>query len=137
MSLTPLFDSHSPIPSHAIVALIALCLAAWQIVGMKGTPRHRAIGWLFVIAMAYVALSALFIHALQLFGIWSPIHLLVPVTLWALWRGVSHARAGRIRSHQYSMLSLVLLALVVTGAFTLAPGRVMHAVVFGQETAAR
>lgn len=136
MSLSPLFQSLPPIPSHAIVALIGLCLGVWQLVGTKGTSRHRAVGWLFVIAMAYVALSALFIHALRTFGIWSPIHLLIPITLWALWRGVGHARAGRIRAHQQSMLSLFLLALVVTGAFTLYPGRVMHAVVFGSENTA-
>ena len=137
MSLSPLFQSLPPIPSHAIVALIGLCLGLWQLIGAKGTTRHRIVGWLFVIALGYVALSALFIHTLRSFGIWSPIHLLIPITLWGLWRGVGHARSGRFREHRQSMLSLFLLALVVTGAFTLYPGRVMHAVVFGAETAAR
>jgi len=41
------------------------------------------------------------------------------------------ARRGRIGSHRSAMTWLFFLALVVTGLFTLWPGRIMHRVVFG------
>ncbi len=39
---------------------------------------------------------------------------------------------GVVRQHRIAMLSLFFGALVIAGAFTLVPGRIMHAVVFGQ-----
>jgi uncharacterized membrane protein len=41
------------------------------------------------------------------------------------------ARRGRIGAHRRSMIGLYLGALLVTGAFTLLPGRIMGRVVFG------
>ena len=134
MPLQPLLDAASPIPSHAIIALVLLVLGVWQVVAAKGTRRHRAVGWLFVVGMTYVALSALFISDLKTWGYFSPIHLLIPVTLAGLWFGVRDARRGNITAHARGMKSLFVLAIVVTGAFTLMPGRIMHGVVFGVET---
>jgi uncharacterized membrane protein len=36
-----------------------------------------------------------------------------------------------VRAHRSAMLGLFLGALVIAGLFTLVPGRIMHAVVFG------
>jgi len=44
---------------------------------------------------------------------------------------VLHARRHRVAAHRTAMMSLFIGALVIAGAFTLLPGRVMHAVVFG------
>jgi uncharacterized membrane protein len=41
------------------------------------------------------------------------------------------ARRGRIGAHRWSMIGLYLGALLITGAFTLLPGRIMGRVVFG------
>jgi uncharacterized membrane protein len=41
------------------------------------------------------------------------------------------ARRGRVVTHGRSMMGLFLGALVIAGAFTLLPGRIMGAVVFG------
>jgi uncharacterized membrane protein len=41
------------------------------------------------------------------------------------------ASRGRIEAHRRAMLSIYALALIVTGLFTLWPGRIMHRVVFG------
>jgi uncharacterized membrane protein len=41
------------------------------------------------------------------------------------------ARAGKIRAHRRAMILLFWLALVLTGLFTFAPGRIMHQVVTG------
>ena len=128
-----LLDADWPIPTHALVAIAIAVLGLWQVVARKGTTRHRIAGWMFVIGMAYVALSGLFISDLQTWGYSSPIHLLIPVTLAALWTGVHRARSGQIKAHARSMTLLFALAIVVTGGFTLVPGRIMHATVFGAE----
>jgi uncharacterized membrane protein len=45
---------------------------------------------------------------------------------------VLHARRHRVQQHRIAMLSLFFGALVIAGLFTLFPGRIMYAVVFGQ-----
>jgi uncharacterized membrane protein len=65
-------------------------------------------------------------------GPWSPIHLLAIFTSVMLPIAVLRARRHNIRQHRIAMLSLFFGALVVAGAFTLVPGRIMHAVMFGQ-----
>jgi uncharacterized membrane protein len=73
----------------------------------------------------------LFIHTLKVIGPFSPIHLLSVLALGSLWFAVRAARAGNIVRHRAIMRSLYIFALILTGAFTLLPGRAMHAVVFG------
>jgi uncharacterized membrane protein len=84
-----------------------------------------------VILMAVVALSSFWIHQLRVIGPWSPIHLLSILTPIMLVFGVVAARGHNIRRHKITMISIFAGALVVAGLFTLVPGRVMHAVVFG------
>jgi uncharacterized membrane protein len=81
--------------------------------------------------MAIVAISSFWIHTICTFAGFSPIHALSLFTLICLPIAVQHARQGRIRSHKYFMISLFVFALMVTGFFTLVPGRIMHDVVFG------
>ncbi|MEL6792698.1 MAG: DUF2306 domain-containing protein [Pseudomonadota bacterium] len=131
MNWSVLFAEPQPIASHALIAIGAFGLGAAQLALPKGGGRHRAIGYVWVAAMAFVAASGFFIHEIELIGPFSPIHILSIVTLVSLWFAVRAARAGDIRRHKAIMLSLFALALVVTGAFTLLPGRAMHAVLFG------
>jgi uncharacterized membrane protein len=44
---------------------------------------------------------------------------------------VLHARRHNVSAHRKAMMSIFFGALVVAGLFTLLPGRIMHAVVFG------
>src|SRR5262245_59405900 len=71
------------------------------------------------------------IHELRLWGPWSPIHLLAIFTLGMLPLAVLHARRHRVGRHRNAMIAIFAGALVVAGLFTLMPGRIMHAVVFG------
>ena len=80
--------------------------------------------------MLIVAISAVWIHEIRLWGPWSPIHLLAIYTLAMLPLGVYFARGHNVRGHQRTMLGLFLGALIIAGAFTLVPGRIMHKVVF-------
>ncbi len=131
MSLTHLWNQEFPIAPHAVLAIIALLLGTIQLWRPKGTGSHRVIGYLWVVLMVVVASSGLFIHEIRLWGLFSPIHLLSFLTLISLWIAVQAARRGHIHRHKRIMTLLFFLALVVTGMFTLLPGRVMHVVVFG------
>jgi uncharacterized membrane protein len=46
---------------------------------------------------------------------------------------VIFARRGNIAGHRRSMLSIYWIALIVTGIFTLLPGRLLGQVLFGQD----
>jgi uncharacterized membrane protein len=126
-----LFQEAAPIPSHALLALLAILLGGLQLSRVKGTPQHRILGWIWVALMAYVATSSFLISEIKMWGAYSPIHLLSAWTLISLVIATYHARRGNIRQHKIWMVLLYVLALLVTGLFTLWPGRVMHAVLFG------
>jgi uncharacterized membrane protein len=81
--------------------------------------------------MLTVAVSSLFIHTIRMWGAWSQIHLLSLLVLVTLPLAVWHARRHDVRQHRLAMLMLFTGALVIAGGFTLLPGRIMHAVVFG------
>ena len=126
-----LSQESAPIPTHAMAAMAAVILGGLQLASAKGTTQHRVLGWSWVLLMMYVSVSSFFISSLRLWGAFSPIHLLSVWTLFSLGMAIYHARKGDIRQHKIWMVLLYVLALLVTGVFTLWPGRVMHAVLFG------
>lgn len=131
MSFDPLLEEGFVVASHAAAAIAALVLGGVQLAAPKGTLPHRAVGYVWAGLMLYVAIGSFWISELQLLGRWSPIHLLsilviVTVPL-AVWRAHNH----QVGAHRRGMIMLYSLALVVTGLFTLWPGRVMYEVLFG------
>ena len=131
MSLAPLFQSGTVITLHALAALAALVLGGLQFLLPKGTNRHRILGYSWAALMMAVAASSLAIHDIRMIGPFSPIHLLSLLVLVTVPLAVRDARRGRIAGHRLGMMQIFGLALLGAGAFTLLPGRVMHAVVFG------
>lgn len=126
-----LFLEAKPIPSHAITALAAVIIGGIQLASAKGTRQHQLLGYLWVSMMMYVAISSFFISEIQLWGAFSPIHLLSAWTVFTLCTGVYFARVGNIKAHQWNMVLLFVLALILTGLFTLLPNRVMGQMLFG------
>jgi len=131
MTLAPLLAASPAIQMHAFAALAAFALGAVQLTAPKGTIPHRLFGWLWAGLMLTVVLSSFFIHEIRLWGPWSPIHLLSIFTLVMLPMAVWRARRHDVRRHQRAMVGLFAGALVIAGLFTLLPGRIMHAVLFG------
>jgi uncharacterized membrane protein len=131
MSLAPLLDAAPAIPVHAFAAMAAFALGLVQLAAPKGTLPDRTLGWIWVVLMALVAISSFWIHELRVIGPWSPIHLLSIFTLAMLVRGVWFARSHNVRRHRLTMTITFAGALVIAGLFTFLPGRIMHAVVFG------
>lgn len=131
MTLEPLLSATPAIQIHTGAAFAALGLGAVQLRLPKGDPRHRLMGWAWVVLMALVAASSLMIHELRVWGPWSPIHLLSLWVLCVLPFGVHAARRHQVTRHGRTMRQLFLFALVLAGLFTLWPGRILHAVFFG------
>jgi uncharacterized membrane protein len=132
MSLAPLLEAVPAIPLHAFAAMTAFVLGLVQFAAPKGTLPHRTIGWIWVLLMAGVAISSFWIQQLRIVGPWSPIHLLSIFTLIMLPLAVWQAHRHRVAVHRFAMIGIFTGALVIAGLFTLLPGRIMHAVVFGQ-----
>jgi uncharacterized membrane protein len=131
MTLAPLLEATPAIQVHAFAAMTAFALGIIQLAAPKGTVPHRTLGWIWVTLMLIVSITAFFIHQIRLWGPWSPIHLLAIFVLIMLPVAVFAARRHAVERHRRTMIGLFVGALVIAGLFTLAPGRIMHAVVFG------
>jgi uncharacterized membrane protein len=59
------------------------------------------------------------------------LHLLVLLTLRGVWMAFHTIRKGDIRAHKRHMVMLYFGALIIAGLFSLAPGRLLHRVIFG------
>ena len=116
------------IVTHAIAALGAMALGAWLLQSRKGQRAHRIGGWLWVLCMATVAGLS---FAIRGPGGFSWIHGLSVFTLVSLVMGVLAARAHKVKAHRLYMISLYVGALVITGLFTLLPGRLIGRALWG------
>ena len=129
--MTLLFSETHPIPLHAIMAIIAIILGGIQHSMKKGGAIHKLLGRIWVGIMMFVAISSFFIHEIKLWGDYSPIHLLSLWTIFILGVGIYYARVGNIKRHKQVMIATYFFALILTGFFTLMPGRVMHQILIG------
>ncbi len=52
-----LFLEARPIPSHALMALLAVVIGGVQLMSAKGTSQHKVLGYIWVSLMMYVSIS--------------------------------------------------------------------------------
>lgn len=126
-----LLNESQPIPLHAIAAMIAIILGGIQLYMKKGAT-HKLLGRVWVGLILIVSFSSFFIHEIKLWGAYSPIHLVSLWTIFSVGLAIYFVRVGKIKRHKQAMLALYVFALIITGLFTLLPGRTMNQVVFGQ-----
>ena len=132
MQLTPLIAVHL---TAALGALVTGPVALWARKGRLQRPKlHRAFGYAWVTLMLITAVSALFIRDFQLpnLGGYTPIHLLIPLTLVSLVGAFVFLAQGNIAAHRKTMQTLYGSACLVAGGFTLLPGRYLGQLVWGQ-----
>ena len=132
MSLGPLVSAPPPIPWHAFAAFAALAVGGAQLALPKGNMRHRVMGYAWVALMLVIAISSFWIQQIRLIGPFSPIHLLSILVLVTAPLAAWYAHTHKVAAHRSAMIKLYVFALIGAGIFTLLPGRIMHAVVFGQ-----
>lgn len=115
---------------HIAGAATALVIGTGLMFGPKGTSIHRAFGWTWVVAMMTTALSSFFLHFIHPGG-FSPIHALSAYVAVGVPMGVAFARRHNIKAHRRMMTGNFLFGLIIAGAFTFVPGRLMWKVFFG------
>ncbi|GHA21252.1 membrane protein [Devosia pacifica] len=133
MTLEPLMQSSLMIQMHTYAAILATALGAFVLVRRKGTRLHKLFGRVWVVLMLVVATSAFFINEIRLIGPFSPIHLFSLLTYSGIAQALFAIRRGNVAEHRAGMVTVFVSALMLAGAFTLLPGRRMHAVLFGYE----
>jgi uncharacterized membrane protein len=131
LNLSPLLNASLPIQIHAFAAMSAFVLGLVQFARAKGTFSHRTFGWIWVCLMVIVAASSFWIHHINLWGPWSPIHLLSVMVLALLPYGIWRARNHRVRGHAITMICIFIGGLIIAGIFTFVPGRIMYDVLLG------
>ena len=130
MTIQPFLAAGPTIQLHVVAAVLAIVLGPIALARRSRDRWHKRAGYAWVLSMAALAASGLFIHGIRMVGPFSPIHLLSLLTLWQLWQGVREARAGKVAAHRNRMQAVYVLALMLTGAFTLSPGRLMSRILF-------
>jgi uncharacterized membrane protein len=136
VTLEPLISASPAIQIHAAAAVAAFLLGGVLLFRRKGGRVHMALGRAWVLLMLTVVFSSFFIHTINLWGIWSPIHLLSIITFFSLIKGFVAIRRRNVHVHKRIMQSTYLGALVIAGFFTFLPGRIMHEVLFSGTSAA-
>lgn len=117
-----------PIAIHLAAVLPAVAVGLAQLMLPKGTRWHKALGWAWVAAMAVAALSSFWIFGINNDG-FSVIHLLSVFVLLNLAAAIWSIRRGHVSAHRKFMVG-TLLGLMGAGAGALAPGRLLHQLLF-------
>ena len=132
MQLTPIIAIHM---TAATLAVATGPVALWARKGRVQRPRlHRAFGYAWVTLLLVTAISSIFIRDFRLPNLsgYTPIHLLVPLTLVMLFVAFRFLFLGNINGHRKTMFRLYVGACVVAGGFTLMPSRYLGQLVWGQ-----
>lgn len=122
-----------PVMLHLATVVPALLLGPVVLWRRKGDATHRMLGRIWVVLMLVTAISSAFIRTpgagiagtgfsfLHIFTVWTLIN--VPLAVLA-------ARRGQIDRHR-GMMSGLYIGLLIAGAFTMIPGRLLSSLVFG------
>lgn len=114
---------------HTLAAVLAVAIGGVNLASEKGTKRHKALGWVWMAAMAFVTLSSVFIRELNK-GSFSWIHGLTAWTMFCMVVAIVAIRRGDIRTHAGFMTGTMIGALIA-GVFALMPGRFLSEVIGG------
>lgn len=115
---------------HVYAALTALLVGTIILLRPKGRGLHKTLGWSWVAAMGTTAVSSLFITGLN-GSFWSLVHLLSGWTIIGLPMAIFAIRNRKVETHRRTMTGMFVGGLIVAGAFTFIPGRLMFETFFG------
>jgi uncharacterized membrane protein len=122
-----------PVLLHLATVVPALLLGPVILWRRKGDDAHRLLGRIWAGLMLVTAITSAFIRSPGA-GIagtgFSFIHIFTVWTLITVPLAVQAARQGRIAQHR-GMMTGLYAGLVIAGAFTLLPGRLLGSLVFG------
>ncbi|GAB5447382.1 DUF2306 domain-containing protein [Gymnodinialimonas sp.] len=132
MTFEPLATAPAAIQLHLVAAACAILIGPVALYRPRRDLLHKVLGRLWVVAMAVLAVSGLFIEAsvLPLVGPFGPIHLFSVWALISLVQGMAAILRRDVAKHQAVMRALYWQALGIAGLLTLMPGRRLNAVLF-------
>jgi uncharacterized membrane protein len=113
---------------HVAAALCALVIGTALLLGVKGRAFHRVAGWAWVICMMTVAIGSFWIRTT---GHLSYIHMLSGGVAIGVPLAVIAVKRGNLKSHRARMTRTFLGGLIIAGAFTFVPGRLMWMIFLG------
>jgi uncharacterized membrane protein len=114
---------------HLFTVAPAFVLGTYLMFSRKGSPSHRRMGKVYMALMFTTAIITLFMPAAvgpRLFNHFGFIHLFSLLALWSVPTALRAARMHDVIGHRNSMIGLYVGGLIIAGAFTFAPGRLMH-----------
>ncbi|WP_372864425.1 DUF2306 domain-containing protein [Spongiibacter sp.] len=124
----------SLVTGHLATVVPAMFIRAYQLCQRKGTVPHRSLGKIYMGLMLVTAVITLIMPAyvgptlLDHFGL---IHLLSLLVLHSVYSALAAVKQGDINAHRKHMIGLYIGGILVAGAFTLAPQRLIHGWLFG------
>lgn len=133
MSLEPLLAAPFAVQFHVATVVPAGVLGAYLLASRKGTRLHRLIGRVWIALMVVTAVSTFFIHQMDVFAGFSPIHLLSAFVIMGSYQAIRAAQRGDIVKHRQIVTGIYFGGILIAGGFTLLPGRTMNQMVFGGE----
>jgi len=117
---------------HLATIVPAFFLGGWLILfSKKGSRFHRALGFTYLTLMTITSFAALFVQSLHP-GHFSWIHIFVPLTLWGVFAAIWRIRKGDVKGHKMAMLGTYFGGLLIAGALTFVPPRLMYQIFFGR-----
>lgn len=111
----------------------AFLIGTYLMLNRKGTPRHKALGRVYLCLMLATGLMTLLVPAEvgpRFFGHFGYIHLLSVLTIVTVPSAYIAARQRRIGAHRSAMVALYVGGLLIAGGFAFTPGRMLHGWLF-------
>jgi uncharacterized membrane protein len=113
---------------HILAAVIAVALGSLNLAHKKGGLTHRTVGWTWVVAMLVLAIGSFWIRGPK--GGLSWIHALSVISTINIALAIYFARTRNFKAHKGCMIG-GFSGLIIAGAFTFMPTRLMYQAVFG------
>jgi uncharacterized membrane protein len=116
---------------HLATVIPGFFLGTWLIFfSTKGGRFHRVLGSIYLTLMTITSVAAMFIRSLNP-GQLSWIHIFVPLTLFGVFSAIWRIRRKDVTGHRAAMLGVYFGGLIIAGALTFYPGRLMYRLFFG------
>lgn len=119
---------------HLGTILPAFLIGTFLLFSRKGDSLHRLLGKIYMLLMLITATITLFMTAQvgpTLFGHFGFIHLFSFLVFYSVPSAFLAIRNGNLILHRGNMIGLYVGGILIAGAFTFVPGRLLHAWFFG------
>lgn len=114
---------------HLATIIPAFLIGTYLLLMRKGTSQHKLLGKIYMCLMLCTAVVTLFMPAYvgpRFAGHFGFIHLFSLLVLYSVPAAYFYARQGNITKHRQKMVGLYIGGILIAGAFTFMPGRLLN-----------